>query len=194
MINFNRKFAQPNQWTFSSPPIAELVRRYVGNGAGWIDPFAGRFSPAEFTNDLNPAMPAQSHMDALEWARTLTTGYQGVLFDPPYSFRQIKECYEGIGRKVRQQDTQTSFYSKVKDAIAPKIKIGGIAICCGWSSVGFSRQRGFEMLEILLVYHGGQRNDTIVTVERKVGGETETIHEASEIPLRELRPHVLAAC
>ena len=105
----------PNKWTFQIPPIRDLVARYVGDGKGWIDPFAGMSSPAEFTNDLNPAMPAQCHLDALNF-------------------------------------------------IIP----GGIAISCGWNSIGMGKTHGFEIIEILLVCHGRAHNDTIVTVERKI--------------------------
>jgi len=34
--------------------------------------------------------------------------------------------------------------------------------------MGIGKNRGFEMVEILLVPHGGSKNDTIVTVERKL--------------------------
>lgn len=60
------------------------------------------------------------------------------------------------------------FPTNVKDLIAPKIKPNGVAICCGWDSIGFGKKRGFELLELLLVCHGGRHNDTIVTVERKI--------------------------
>ena len=40
-------------------------------------------------------------------------------------------------------------------------------ISFGWNSIGFGKNRGFEIIEILLVAHGGTKNDTIVTVERK---------------------------
>lgn len=40
-------------------------------------------------------------------------------------------------------------------------------MCCGWSSQGLGLGRGFTMTEILLVPHGGSKNDTIVTVETK---------------------------
>lgn len=33
---------------------------------------------------------------------------------------------------------------------------------------GIGKTRGFEIVEILLVAHGGNHNDTIVTVERKL--------------------------
>src|SRR5262249_19592763 len=150
-------------------PIAELLARYVGDGTGWIDPFAGRTSPAEFTNDLNPQMPTRSHLLAEDFCTTLPGPFQGVLFDPPYSYRQIKECYQGIGLAVHLQDTQSGFYNRVKNAICDKIAVGGYAISCGWTSEGFGPNRGYELVEVLLVCHGGHANDTIVTVERRVG-------------------------
>ena len=74
----------PSHHTFKIKPIAELVNRYVGDGIGWIDPFAGENSPAEFTNDMNPEKPAKFHLHAKEFAAQLGGIYKGVLFDPPY--------------------------------------------------------------------------------------------------------------
>jgi len=34
--------------------------------------------------------------------------------------------------------------------------------------MGIGKNRGFEMTRILLVPHGGSKNDTIVTVETKI--------------------------
>jgi len=59
------------------------------------------------------------------------------------------------------------YWGDIKNEMARIIKPHGIAICCGWSSGGIGKNRGFEILEILLVPHGGSKNDTIVTVERK---------------------------
>lgn len=159
----------PNKWTFQIPPIAELLARYVGDGKGWIDPFAGENSPAEFTNDLNPERPTTSHMDALEWLKSLSGDYQGVLFDPPYSITQAKECYDGIGmEQLSVKPTSMQYWGDAKNEVARIINPDGIAVCCGWTSQGIGKGRGFEMLEILLVPHGGSKNDTIVTVERKI--------------------------
>lgn len=60
-----------------------------------------------------------------------------------------------------------SFWSNCKDELARIINIGGYCICCGWTSQGLGKNRGFKMIEILLVPHGGNKNDTIVTVEQK---------------------------
>lgn len=94
-------------------------------------------------------------------------GFEGVIFDPPYSFRQVSEHYKIIGKKATQKDTSMAFYEKVKSAICEKIKSGGYAISCGWNSNGFGKTRGFEIVEILIVAHGGSKNDTIVVVEKK---------------------------
>jgi hypothetical protein len=89
-----------------------------------------------------------------------------VLFDPPYSLRQLKECYAGVGKSLTQQDTQ-SYFTLIKNEIARVLKVGGYCISFGWNSNGIGIKRGFEIVEILLVAHGGNHNDTITTVERK---------------------------
>ena len=166
-MNLQRQWAMPSRHTFTIKPIATLLSKYIGDGTGWIDPFAGENSPAEITNDLNPNKPTKFHLHAKEFAMQLDGKYKGVLFDPPYSLRQVKECYDEIGVKLFQDDTQR-FPQNVKEVIAPKIENGGYAITFGWNSQGFGKNLGFEILEVLLVPHGRSHNDTIVTVERKL--------------------------
>jgi len=164
-----RKIGYPDLNTFRIKPIKELLKKYVKDGKNWIDPFAGNNSPAEFTNDLNPECKAKHHIDAVEFCKMMNGEFNGVLFDPPYSPRQIKECYNAIGLKPSMKDTQNALlYAKVKKAIAHKIKPNGYAISFGWNSGGFSKKLGFEMIEIMLIYHGGGHNDTIIVIEKKV--------------------------
>lgn len=162
----------PNKWTFQIKPIAGLLARYVGDGKGWIDPFAGMYSPAEIANDLNINMPTEFHLDALEFLNQLNGEHPvGAIFDPPYSITQARDCYEGIGMdKLKIKPTSMKYWSEVKNKIGELIQIDGLVICCGWSSMGLGKSRGFKMLEILLVPHGGSKNDTIITVERKIQG------------------------
>ena len=167
-MKIDRVWARPSAWTFTIKPIRELVYRYVGDGIGWVDPFAGKNSPAEITNDINPEMKAKFHLDATEFLKQLTGIYSGILFDPPYSYRQISEHYKAVGRKVTAIDTSSNFYNRAKNAIADKIKRDGHAVSFGWDSNGFGAKRGFQIIEVLLVAHGGHHHDTIVTVERKV--------------------------
>ena len=167
-----RKWAMPNKWTFQIHPIKQLLDKYVGDGVGWIDPFAGNNSPAEFTNDLNPHTSAKLHLDAVDFIKTLDSSIiKGCLFDPPYSSRQVSECYKMVGKKVTSLDTSSHFWKVLKDDISTKLSSGGLVISCCWNSNGFGINRGFELIEILLVAHGGFHNDTIVTVERKINQE-----------------------
>jgi len=163
----------PNKWTFTIKPVKEILRRYVGDGKGWIDPFAGKYSPAEITNDLNPEMPTTYHMDAFDFVDILDNTYKGCLFDPPYSIEQVTRSYEGFGLKSKLgfasmgAEDPTGSFKKVRDKIASHIEIDGYVISFGWNSSGFGKKRGFEIIEILLMCHGGVRNDTIATVEQK---------------------------
>ena len=169
-IEINRVWAMPDKWTFRIQPIAELITRYVGDGKGWIDPFAGMTSPAEVTNDIRPETKATYHLESLEFASRLEDDkYTGILFDPPYSLEQCKRVYENVGRKFTMQDGQIcGKWTDLKHNLSRKIRIGGIAISFGWNSEGFGINRGFKLEEILLVAHGSGHNDTIVTVERKI--------------------------
>ena len=158
----------PNKWTFTIKPIKELLDKYVNNGKGWIDPFAGKYSPAEITNDINPNMPTKYHLDVLEFLKAQEDSSAiGILLDPPYSLRQISEHYKKAGIKITGWHTSAGWTSTIKNETARIIKPNGIAICCGWSSMGLGLGRGFKICEILLVPHGGNKNDTIITVEKK---------------------------
>lgn len=167
-IIISRAVAPPCARTFTIKPIREFVMRYVGNGEGWIDPFAGANSPAEFTNDLDPAQPSQCHMEAAEFCNFLPGPFVGVIVDPPYSKRQISEHYKAIGQKATYLDTSDQFYNRVRNAICDKIIHGGYALSFGWDSNGFGKNRGFEIIEILLVAHRSHHNDTICVAERKI--------------------------
>ena len=170
MIQYSRQFAMPNRETFSLPPVSELLDRWLVGTARVVDPFARSSKRGTITNDLNPSVGAQYNLKAEDFVTQLQPSgiADAVLFDPPYSPRQITECYQSVGLKCTTQDTQNArLYKVVKDGLDRLLRPGGIAICCGWNSMGFGMVRGYIMLEILLVTHGGAHNDTIVTVERK---------------------------
>jgi len=165
-MKIDRVWAMPNKWTFQIEPVKKLLQRY-NVGVGWFDPFAGRFSPAELRNDHNPNCRAEYHMDALDFMDIVPHNMNGCLFDPPYSISEVKRHYDLMGMKYDWKTDPTGGFIKVRDLAAAKIKIGGYVIYFGWNSNAFGKKRGFEIEEILLVAHGGNRNDTIVTVEKK---------------------------
>jgi len=167
-MKIERIWSMPNKWTFTIKPIKELLQEEMKEGI-WVDPFCGENSPAGIKNDLNKNMPCKAHFDALEYLKALDTQqFDGVLFDPPYSITQAKQCYEGYGMDLLDiKPTSMKYWSECKNEMARILKSGGKAICCGWNSMGLGKNRGFEMTRILLVPHGGSKNDTIVTVEIK---------------------------
>jgi len=155
----NRVWAMPNKWTFAIIPIRDLLNKYTNIGL-WCDPFAGQNSPAEITNDIVEKR-AKFNLDALQFLKSRDTErFYGCLYDPPYSITQARM----YGKK---EYSSMKYWADCKNEMARIIKPEGIAICCGWNSMGLGKNRGFEMIEILLVAHGGSKNDTICTIERK---------------------------
>lgn len=165
----NRTWQMPNSNTFSIKPIKEIVNKYISDCEIVIDPFANSSKMAKITNDLNPEYDTDYHMDALDFMKMFEdNSVDVVLYDPPYSLRQVSECYKNVGIPVTMETTQSSWRSKHIDEIKRIVKPNGKVLCFGWNSAGVGKVRGFELIEILLVAHGGSHNDTIVTVESKL--------------------------
>lgn len=162
----------PNSDTFSVKPIGDFVQRYLSESLVSVDPFARNKRWATYTNDLDPETAAQHHLDAEAFLKLLA--HQKivadlVIFDPPYSPRQISECYKKVGLEVGMKETQSALlYQRVRDAIAPLCETGSIVLSFGWNTVGMGKRHGFEQIEIMLCCHGGAHNDTICLAERKL--------------------------
>ncbi len=163
----------PNSLTFNMPPVIDLLKRWIPSEAKIIiDPFARNSTYGTVTNDLNPDTLAMYHMDALEFLTMLRDKgiiADVVIFDPPYSVSQVKECYNGIGKKLMQSDVwRTAAWSKEKKVIDEMSKTGTIFFYFGWNTTGMSPKDGWETQEIMILNHGACHNDTICTVQRKI--------------------------
>lgn len=166
-IVIERKWAMPNKNTFDIKPIKELIIQEKTEGI-WIDPFANKNKLANITNDLNPEFDTDYHIDALDFLKMFDdNSIDGVLYDPPYSLRQVAECYKNFGIEVTSETTRSTFWTNHKKEISRIVKAGGKVITFGWNSGGIGSKYGFEIKRILLVPHGGWHNDTICTVEIK---------------------------
>jgi hypothetical protein len=163
----------PSGDTFSMLPVKHLLKRWLKIGDVIVDPFARNSKIATYTNDLNPDTAAEYHLEASDFCDLLikqNVVADVVLFDPPYSPRQISELYSQIGKKCTTKTTQNSaLYKSVRDRLDSLLRSGGIAISFGWNSSGFGLGRGYSIQEIRLIAHGGAHNDTIVVVEQKNG-------------------------
>ena len=170
-MEINRAWAMPNKNTFTIKPIKEMLARYdhllTGESVS-IDPFANINRLANHCNDLDPQYETQYCMDALDFLKSFDdNSVDLVLFDPPYSPRQVSECYKSLDMTVNMQTTQSSFWGNMKKEVNRIIKDYGTVITFGWNSGGMGKTKGFEIKEILMVAHGGWHNDTICTIEIK---------------------------
>jgi hypothetical protein len=165
-----RAWAMPDSSTFQIPPIAALIANEFRTARAACDPFVNN-SPFKYrcvTNDVDPDIEADFTMDALDFLRTRADReFDLVLFDPPYSPRQVAEVYKKVGRTVNLQTTQASFWGDLKREIRRVLALGGCVVSCGWNSGGVGGPM-MQLERVLLVAHGGYHNDTIVTVERKM--------------------------
>lgn len=170
-MKINRVWAMPSSNTFDIKPIGNFVKSYLQQTKISVDPFSRNKKWTTFTNDLNPNTDAEYHLEALTFLNNLQNKNilaDVVIFDPPYSPRQISECYQQIGRTVTMKDTQGKSWSNWKTAISKIVPINGIVLSFGWNTVGMGKKHGFEIIEILLVCHGGMHNDTICMAEKRI--------------------------
>ncbi len=145
-----REFHLPNKQTFTIKPIAKLLKQEVNQPC--IDPF-----------------PYPFERDALEYLRELPDDYAStVLFDPPYSPTQLKECYQNEGLAYTQEMKNNGYWSKLQREVSRIVKPGGKVIKFGWNTGRI--YKGFEIVRILIVCHGSHHNDTLVTVQIKRSG------------------------
>mgnify|MGYP003651131446 FL=1 len=171
-MEMSRSWAMPNKNTFSIKPINKIVDGLFQRAEGIVavDPFVGDSPFADrcsWTNDLDPDKEASHHMDALDFLKLIPSDSADlVLFDPPYSPRQVSECYKKMDKTVNMQTTQSSFWGNLKKEVARICSDGAFVVTCGWNSGGMGKTLGFEIQEVHLIAHGGWHNDTIVTVEQ----------------------------
>ena len=147
-----RVWAMPNHRTFDIKPIKEFIKENIG--LDYIDPFPYPFKE-----------------DAIKYLKKIETNSKlSLVFDPPYSQRQLKEMYHSNGLSL-DHPMNNSYWSNCKKEIARIIKPNGKVISFGSNSGGIGKKNGFEIEKILLVNHGSQHNDTICTLEVKANSE-----------------------
>ena len=164
-------WAMPSPWTFEVPPIRAFVDRWTYGRVCIVDPMAGRSTIAHYSNDIVGGLDAEEFVRGL-----IALGVRAdcVIFDPPYSPRQISESYRIAGITPSRSDTQNArLYARVRRALAGMLAPGGIALSFGWQSSGFGKS--WETREILLVQHGGAHNDTICVAQEKPAGSTTVV-------------------
>lgn len=171
-MTFSREWAIPSADTFTVRPIHDIFLRWrqtLPQEAVIVDPFARNCRLGTITNDMDTNCATTYHLDALTFLQGLQSGLADmVLLDPPYSYRQVKECYNGIGiEHFDPRQTRSDYWADIDRECARVLKGGGVCIKCGWNTAGLGRKWSMEMKEVLIVNHDGHRNDTLITVEVK---------------------------
>jgi len=168
-MTFERFWTMPCRYTFKIPYVRTLLLSTINPSEIWCDPFAGKCSPAHVRNDLDKDANADYHLDALEFLQSRADAeFDGILYDPPYSFRQAVECYKGNGREnFTSSVSNLKYWADCKNEAARIVKHGGLALCFGWNTNGLGVGRGFQIESVRILAHGGSKNDTLITVERK---------------------------
>lgn len=147
-----------HRYTFSVKSIRDWVERNCEGRV--LNLFAGltRLAVDELRNDLDAAMPADHHLDALDFLRGWQSEkFQTILLDPPYALRKSMELYKGI---------IFSPFRQMKDALPSCLKPGGLVITFGYHSIVMGNGRGFELERLAVFSHGGAIHDTIASIER----------------------------
>tara|TARA_R110002012_G_scaffold210120_1_gene380735 strand:- start:45 stop:509 length:465 start_codon:yes stop_codon:yes gene_type:complete len=148
-ILFERHWCMPSHKTFSIKPFSELIDKEIGNN--YIDPF-----------------PYPYKQDAIQYLKTIKDlSINNLVFDPPYSQRQLKEMYSSNGLAFNHP-MNNSYWSNCRKEISRIIKPGGKVISFGWNTNGIGKKYNFQIKKIVFVAHGSQHNDTIATVEIKI--------------------------
>ena len=169
---------------FSNPHVRKVIDKIIRmatitNNYQEIkiaDPFARMSFTTKLdnciTNDLNEMMPTDYHLEFKEFAQMMYEQEQEfdlILFDPPYSLRQLKDLYDGVGKDLELWQTQ-NMWGSGKDLLSKCVKNGGYVISLGWTTAGFGKKRGYAKKEVH-VFEQVAREDRyslLLTVERKV--------------------------
>ena len=168
---------------FDNKHIRKILNLYINkvnyNKKGltkMCDPFAREsftnFLQGCITNDLNKEFNTNYNLEFQEFAQImndLNYSFNLLFFDPPYSLRQLKDCYDGIGKDLELWQTH-NMWRAGKDILAPLIELGGYVISFGWTSSGFGKKRGFKKIAVHLFEQAARedRYDLIMTIEQKV--------------------------
>lgn len=171
----NKIWAMPNSRTFTIIPIRDLIKKHIPKSGIVLDPFANEMSikvlmndNKYISNDLDKQYNCDFNLEAVDFLKKFDdNSIDLILLDPPYSPRQVKECYTELELTVTTEQTGAQYWSNIKNEIQRILKIGGKCISFGWNTNGLGIRRGFEQIEILIVAHGGSKNDTLCTVEVK---------------------------
>ncbi len=149
-----------HRYTFTIKPIRQWVE--ANSNGKVLNLFCGptKLALDEIRNDSNLMMPADYHMDALEFVKSWSGHkFDTIILDPPYAYRKSMEMYNGH---------VASNFKRLKDELPNILNKDGKIMTFGYHSNVMGKRRGFEIHKIALFSHGGAIHDTIASIEVKI--------------------------
>jgi len=187
--------AQP----FDNPHIKRIIAEEVRHQSNLVqksvrvcDPFARESwlttkpqGIQGITNDLNPEMPTDYHLEAREFAKKMHDDgeeFDLILFDPPYNLSQLKRQYDGMGKDLELWQTLNPF-GECKDFLGKCLSPNGSIISFGFGSRGFGPYRNLEKIALYNFEPSGTewRYNIQVIVERRLQRSLTSFEQAAEI-------------
>ena len=88
--------------------VEERYIEQIGKDKVILNPFAN-ISAYGITNDIDKTIDTDYHMDAIDFFKMYSNNsVDMVLYDPPFSARQVSECYTKCNKTVNMETTQSS--------------------------------------------------------------------------------------
>mgnify|MGYP006408191431 CR=1 FL=1 len=141
----------------------------AGHGFKIADPYARNCRiGGKYTNDIDPDTTAENHLDALDFLCSLETqGFDAVIFDPPFSEYQAKRYEHGTANIYTVPGAVKLQMGEIERILKP----GGYLLKFGYNT---SRNKGhFDLIKVMVVNHGSNHNDTLVSLWRKASHNLE---------------------
>jgi len=157
---------ETSYWTTAIAALYRHSRTNIGRVFGQLticDPFARNCLLAHpHTNDIDPDTKAVHHLDAAEYlCNQETSSFDAVIFDPPFSENQATRYEHGTTNVYTTPGAMQKLMEEVERILRP----GGVLVKFGYNT---TRHKGhFDLLEVIIVNHGGNHNDTLVSLWRK---------------------------
>jgi len=153
------------KWTFGTKMVRDVVvehleGRVLNACAGKTDLSDHVRGPTIIRNDIDEDIPADSHHDVL----TIDDHYEPesfdvIILDPPFDPGRDDSLYQGM---------HAVSYGAARDAVAPLVKPGGIAIELGWNSWSFGGMFGWEWAGHHLYRQASFKGDIHLCIGRKM--------------------------
>jgi hypothetical protein len=154
---------------FKLPFIEEKIKQHINENVYSVNPLSSGNKITTVTNDINPDIESDYHMEALEFLKTIpSNSVDLLLFDPPYNPARSKHFIETFNVKRNKLYTMTNYWTFLKDEISRIVKKGGVVFSISYTSSGIGKSKGFEIEDIMILNHELSTMDVFCVMDRKL--------------------------